>query len=498
MQEKSYLAIDLKSFYASVECVERGLDPLTTNLVVADESRTDKTICLAVSPALKARGIPGRPRLFEVRQKVAEINERRVLAAPALKFYGKSADDTELRANPSLAVDFIIAVPQMAHYMDCSAGVYQTYLKYVAPEDVHVYSIDEVFIDATPYLNTYKCTARELAMRMIRDVLERTGVTATAGVGTNLFLAKVAMDIVAKHMPPDKDGVRIAELNEQSFREQLWEHRPLTDFWRIGPGIARRLASNGMYTMGDIARCSLGKASDRLNEELLFKLFGVSAELLIDHAWGYEPCTIAAIKAYKPSTTSISSGQVLHRPYRYEEARLIVREMTDSLVLDLVEQEMMTDRLGLALGYDIENAAPGMGYEGPTERDGYSRTVPKPANGTAALRDYTNSTKEIAAAMEQLFDRIADPTLTVRRVTVSANRLVSEQEIARRPTQLSLFETPEDAERRAAAQAREKARQKTILELRRRYGKNAVLKGMNLEEAATMRDRNAQVGGHKA
>ena len=310
-QKKQYLAIDLKSFYASVECVERGLDPLTTNLVVADESRTDKTICLAVSPALKAYGIPGRPRLFEVRQKVEEINRRRLMRAPRGKFTGASWEAPELRANPNLSLDFIVATPQMSHYMDCSAGVYQTYLKYVAPEDIHVYSIDEVFIDVTPYLNTYKCTAHELAMRMIRDVLNRTGVTATAGIGTNLYLAKVAMDIVAKKLPADKDGVRIAELDERSYRERLWDHRPLTDFWRIGHGIARKLETNGMFTLGDVARCSLGKAHERLNENLLYRLFGINAELLIDHAWGYEPCTIAEIKAYKPQANSLSSGQVL-------------------------------------------------------------------------------------------------------------------------------------------------------------------------------------------
>ena len=497
MEQKSYLAIDLKSFYASVECVERGLDPLQTNLVVADESRTDKTICLAVSPALKAWGIPGRPRLFEVKQQVAEINARRRCSAPGGSFTGKSWDAAELAANPALELDFLVAVPQMGHYMDCSAGVYQTYLNYVAPEDIHVYSIDEVFIDAMPYLGTWHCTPRELAMKMIRDVLARTGVTATAGIGTNLYLAKIAMDIVAKHIPADKDGVRIAELDELSYREQLWDHLPLTDFWRIGPGIAKKLASNGMHTMGDIARCSVGKAGDRLNENLLFRLFGVNAELLIDHAWGYEPCTIAAIKAFKPAVNSLSSGQVLFRPYRFEEARLIVREMTDSLILDLIDKGLMTNQIGLGIGYDIENVGKQEGYRGQVERDGYGRTMPKGANGTASLGAYTASTKEILAAMDHLFEQIADPALTIRRITVAANRVLSEQFISARPMQLSLFETPAELEDAESARRREKSRQKTILEIRKRYGKNAIVKGMNLEEAGTAMERNEQVGGHR-
>ena len=497
MGQKAYLAIDLKSFYASVECVERGLDPLTTNLVVADESRTDKTICLAVSPALKAWGIPGRPRLFEVKQKVAEINARRLCAAPGGKFTGASTEAPELAADPGLALDFLVAVPQMERYMACSAGVYQTYLNYVSPADIHVYSIDEVFIDVTPYLGVYRCTARELAMRMIRDVLARTGVTATAGIGTNLYLCKVAMDIVAKHLPADRDGVRIAELDEQSYREQLWDHQPLTDFWRVGRGIARKLAANGIYTMGDLARCSLGKASDRLNEHLLYKLFGVNAELLIDHAWGQESCTIAAIKAYRPSANSISSGQVLHRPYRYEEAELIVREMADALVLDLVEKGLMTNQIGLALGYDVENAEKLSGYRGPTERDWYGRTMPKGVNGTESFSRYTASTREITQAMLRIFRRIADPALTVRRITVAANRVLPEREVSARPAQLSLFETPAELEQADAVRAREKSRQKAILEIRKRYGKNAIVKGMNLEEAGTAMDRNDQVGGHR-
>ncbi len=500
-QKKQYLAIDLKSFYASVECVERGLDPLTTNLVVADESRTDKTICLAVSPALKAYGIPGRPRLFEVRQKVEEINQRRLMRAPRGKFTGASWEAPELRANPNLSLDFIVATPQMSHYMDCSAGVYQTYLKYVAPEDIHVYSIDEVFIDVTPYLNTYKCTAHELAMRMIRDVLNRTGVTATAGIGTNLYLAKVAMDIVAKKLPADKDGVRIAELDERSYRERLWDHRPLTDFWRIGHGIARKLEANGMFTLGDVARCSLGKAHERLNENLLYRLFGINAELLIDHAWGYEPCTIAEIKAYKPQANSLSSGQVLFRPYAFDEARLIVREMADMMVLDLVDKGLLTDQLVLYIGYDIENLkiiAGSPEFGGTVVRDWYGRSMPKGANGSVNLSGHTASEKEIVPAAVALFERIADPGLTVRRITIAANHVLPESVVEARPVQLSLFDSPEAQEARAEEQQKEKKKQQAILEIRKKYGKNAIVKGMNLQEAGTAMDRNQQVGGHKA
>ena len=500
-RQKQYIAIDLKSFYASVECVERGLDPLRTLLVVADESRTEKTICLAVSPALKAYGIPGRPRLFEVIEKVRKINERRLIQAPSKAFRGRSADADELQADPGLKLDFIIARPQMAHYMDCSAGVYQTYLQYIAPEDIHVYSIDEVFIDATPYLRTYGCTARELAMRMIRDVLGRTGVTATAGIGTNLFLCKVAMDIVAKHMPPDQDGVRIAELDPRSFREQLWDHRPLTDFWRIGYGTARKLETHGMFTLGDVARCSLGKAHERLNENLLYKLFGINAELLIDHAWGYEPCTIADIKAYRPQTKSLCSGQVLHRPYAFEETRLIVREMTDLLALDLVEKGLMTNQLVLSVGYDVENLKQREGasaYGGAVVRDYYGRSIPKGVHGSVNLGEYTASDRVLTAAAVDLFVRIADPALTVRRVMIAANRLEKEEDLQAAPTQLSLFDTPEEQAARARAAEKERARQKTILALRKRYGKNAVVKAMNLQEAGTTMDRNEQVGGHKA
>ena len=500
-RQQQYLAIDLKSFYASVECVERGLDPLNAMLVVADESRTDKTICLAVSPALKAYGIPGRPRLFEVKQAVERINARRLSDAPGRVFTGVSAQADRLRADPRLKLEPIVATPQMAHYMDCSAGIYQTYLKYVAPEDIHVYSIDEVFIDVTPYLNTYKCTARELAIRMIRDVLARTGITATAGIGTNLFLCKVAMDIVAKKLPADADGVRIAELDEQSFKEQLWEHRPLTDFWRIGRGISRRLAANGLYTMGDIARCSLGKAHERHNEALLYKLFGVNAELLIDHAWGYEPCTIAAIKAYRPKGSSLSVGQVLHRPYSFADTRLIVREMADSLVLDLVEKGLATDQLVLSVGYDIENLKSPearSSFSGAVSRDWYGRSVPEGVHGSQNLGGYTASTRTLTEAAVQLFERIADPSLTVRRLYVVANHVREEAKLAEQPVQLSLFEDPEAQAEQAARAAKERRQQEAILAIRKRFGKNAVVKAMNLQEAGTAMDRNQQVGGHKA
>ena len=500
-RQQQYLAIDLKSFYASVECVERGLDPLNAMLVVADESRTDKTICLAVSPALKAYGIPGRPRLFEVKQAVERINARRLSDAPGRVFTGVSAQADRLRADPRLKLEPIVAAPQMAHYMDCSAGIYQTYLKYVAPEDIHVYSIDEVFIDVTPYLNTYKCTARELAVRMIRDVLARTGITATAGIGTNLFLCKVAMDIVAKKLPADADGVRIAELDEQSFKEQLWEHRPLTDFWRIGRGISRRLAANGLYTMGDIARCSLGKAHERHNEALLYKLFGVNAELLIDHAWGYEPCTIAAIKAYRPKGSSLSVGQVLHRPYSFADTRLIVREMADSLVLDLVEKGLATDQLVLSVGYDIENLKSPearSSFSGAVSRDWYGRSVPEGVHGSQNLGGYTASTKTVTEAAVKLFERIADPSLTVRRLYVVANHVREEAKLAEQPVQLSLFEDPEAQAEQAAREAKERRQQEAILAIRKRFGKNAVVKAMNLQEAGTAMDRNQQVGGHKA
>ena len=503
MPERSYIAIDLKSFYASVECMQRGLDPMTTNLVVADESRTEKTICLAVSPSLKSYGVPGRPRLFEVVQKIKAVNNQRKWKAPKKTLVGESNNNTELQARPELAVSYIVAPPQMAKYMEVSTQIYNVYLKYISPEDIHVYSIDEVFIDATHYLGTYKCTAHELAIRMIRDVLATTGITATAGIGTNMFLCKVAMDIVAKKMPADKDGVRIAELDEMSFRQQLWNHRPLTDFWRVGKGYAKKLEENGMFTLGDVALESMNERG----EDRLYKLFGVNAELLIDHAWGWEPCTIAEIKKYKPSTNSLGSGQVLHCPYDNEKARLIVHEMTDLLVLDLVEKHLVTDQLVLTVGYDIENLTdPKISkyYTGPVTTDHYGRKIPKHAHGTVNLERQTSSTRIIVEAMLGLFDRIVDKKLLVRRVNISANRVVSESSVSTSAPmeQLDLFTDYEELERKQkaeqAALVREKKAQKAIIELRKKYGKNAVLKGMNLQEGATTKDRNEQVGGHKA
>lgn len=504
--ERSYIAIDLKSFYASVECVERGLDPLTTNLVVADSSRTEKTICLAVSPSLKAYGIGGRARLFEVVQRIEQVNTQRKHKAPNRTFTGKSSNAPELNSNPALAVDYIIAPPQMAHYMEVSTRIYQIYLKYIAPEDIHVYSIDEVFIDATAYLQTYGLTAHQLAVKMIKEVLKETGVTATAGIGTNMYLAKIAMDIVAKKMPADKDGVRIAELDEMSYRRQLWNHRPLTSFWRVGKGYAAKLEENGLFTMGDIARCSLGGKYDFHNEDLLYKLFGVNAELLIDHAWGWEPCTIADIKAYKPENNSISSGQVLQCPYDFEKGKLIVREMTDLLVLDLVDKGLVADQMVLTVGYDIENLTDPfkrMQYSGQITTDHYGRQVPKSAHGSINLGRYTSSTRIITDKVMELYDRIVDPKLTVRRMYVVANHVIDEGSIKEpQSEQLDLFTDYEELEKQRAEEAeklsREKNMQKALLEIKKKYGKNAVLKGMNLEEGATTIERNGQVGGHKA
>lgn len=499
MDNRTYIAIDLKSFYASVECVERGLDPLNTNLVVADASRTEKTICLAVSPSLKAYGIPGRARLFEVVQKVKEANAGRRYKAPRRTLTEKSAIASELKANPALELDYIVAPPQMAHYMEVSTKIYQTYLKYVAPEDIHVYSIDEVFIDATYYLKTYKLTPREMTMMLIRDVLKTTGITATAGIGTNLFLAKIAMDIQAKHTEADKDGVRIAELDEMSYRRLLWSHKPLTDFWRVGRGYATKLEAIGLYTMGDVARFSLH------NAEKLYKLFGINGELLIDHAWGYEPCTIEDIKSYKPSTNSISSGQVLQCPYPYDKAKLIVREMTELLVLDLVQKHLVTDQIVLDVGYDIENLAGSKpSYNGEVTTDRYGRKVPKYAHGTAHIKRQTSSTMLIMDAMMELFDRIVDKSLTVRRINVTACKLVDESTANDAPhfEQLDLFTDVEAEEKKQAqeqeALEREKRIQKAVIDLREKYGKNAVLKGMNLQDGATTVSRNKQIGGHKA
>ena len=474
---RTYIAIDLKSFYASVECAERGLDALTTNLVVADESRTDKTICLAVSPSLKSYGIPGRGRLFEVKQRVREVNAERARKA---RLTAKSTDNTAVQADPHLALDFLIAVPRMALYMEVSAKIYEVYLKYVSSEDIHVYSIDEVFIDVTDYLPLYGLTAHELARRMIQDVLATTHITATAGIAPNLYLAKVAMDIEAKHSPADKDGVRIAELTERTYREKYWTHRPLTDFWRVGRGIATRLEKNGMYTMGDVARCSLR------SEEVLYRLFGVNAELLIDHAWGWEPCTMAAIKSYRPSGHSLSSGQVLSAPYPFEKGRIIVREMTDLLALDLVSKHLVTDQMILHIGYDTESLS--AEYQGDVEADWYGRNVPKPAHGSVNLGRQTSSTTLIADAVMDLYDRIVDRRLYIRRVYVVANHVIDESKVE--GVQLDLFEETVDT-------SRERSRQEAILEIRRKFGNNAILTGIDFEEGATTRERNNQIGGHR-
>ena len=507
MRERTYLAVDLKSFYASVECVERGLDPLTTNLVVADLSRTEKTICLAVTPPLKAWGISGRARLFEVVQRVKEVNAQRQRQAPGRQFTGSSSSDPELKADPSLAVDYIVAPPRMAHYMEWSTRVYNVYLKYIAPEDIINYSIDEVFMDVTNYLGTYGLSARDLAMRIILDVLETTGITATAGIGPNLYLCKIAMDIWAKRIPPDKNGVRIAQLTEKSYRHNLWAHRPLTDFWRVGPGYAKKLEAEGLYTMGDIARCSIGKPTDYYNEELLYKLFGVNAELLIDHAWGWEPCTIADVKAYKPETKSIGGGQVLQCPYPYEKTRIVVREMADQLALELVDKGLVTDQLTLTVGYDIENLTDPerrKNYRGEVKADRYGRSIPKHAHGTANLEEYTASTKRIIAAALELYDRIIDRDLLARRLTISAGRVLPEAEAPQKKAfeQLDLFTNyaavQEQQAQEAAALEREKKVQRAMLDIKKRFGKNAILKGMNFQEGATAKDRNRQIGGHKA
>ena len=504
-ETRTYIAIDLKSFYASVECSERGLNPLTTNLVVADPSRTEKTICLAVTPALKAYGVSGRARLFEVVEKVKEINARRLSSAPGRRFTGSSCDAEELARDPSLALDYIVAPPRMRYYMQYSGGIFNIYLKYVAPEDIHVYSVDEVFMDVTGYLSTYRMTARELAVKMIREVLHATGITATAGIGSNLYLAKIAMDIVAKKAPADEDGVRIAELDEIRYRKLLWTHRPLTDFWRVGQGYARKLEANGLRTMGDIARCSLGGENDYYNESLLYRLFGVNAELLIDHAWGWEPCTIADIKAYKPESNSLSSGQVLAVPYEFAKARLVTREMTDLLVLDLVKKGLVTDQMVLTVGYDVENLADPArraAYKGEVTVNYYGRPVPKHAHGTAGLGGHTSSTRTITDAVMALFDRVVDPDLLVRRINVVANNILPEADLRGSGEQMDLFSdaavTEESRPAKSSDPRRERRRQEAVLAIQRRYGKNAILKGMNLEEGATARERNRQIGGHKA
>ncbi len=499
-EEHVYIAIDLKSFYASVECVERGLDPLDTHLVVADRTRTDKTICLAVTPSLKALGVPGRPRLFEVEQRVRAVNQARMAKAPGHSLQGVSCSARELAANHSLGLDFVTAMPRMAHYIRCSTQVYQVYLRHLAPEDILVYSIDEVFLDVTAYLSRHGLTAVQMARLLLAEVLAETGVTATAGIGPNLYLAKVAMDIVAKHAEPDRDGARVAELDVESYRRRLWTHRPLTDFWRVGPATARHLAENGMHTMGDVCRCSLRRM------DLLYRLFGVNAELLIDHAWGWEPCTIADARAYVPQNRSLSSGQVLMEPYAWDRARVIVREMTEELALQLVEKRLAAGQITLTIGYDTGNLG-GRGtaphYRGPVSTDHYGRQRPAHAHGTRSLDEPTSSAALLVAAALDIYDHVTDPGLTVRRVTVDAGKVADEREQCRRPVlkPLSLVDHEREAREREAERrraARERRVQEAVLDIRRRFGKNAILKGVSFEEGATGRSRNEQIGGHRA
>lgn len=499
MKERTYIAIDLKSFYASVECVARGLDPLTTHLVVADISRTEKTICLAVTPSLKEYGISGRARLFEVVKEVKNINNQRRRKAPARQFTGKSFLKDELQNNPSLELDYIVAVPRMELYEKISAQIVSIYQQFVSPDDIHVYSIDEVFMDVTDYLKCYKITAHELARKMIREVLSKTGITATVGIGTNLYLCKIAMDIVAKHIPADRDGVRIAELNEMSYRNQLWGHRPLTDFWRIGHGYADKLEKYGLFTMGDIAYCSLR------NEPLLYKLFGINAELLIDHAWGYEPCTISDIKKYVPSAKSLGSGQVLMSPYRFEKGKLIAREMADALVLEMVQKRFVTDQIALYVGYDtscFENEGVLREYGGEIVTDAYGRKKPKSVHGSLNLGGYSCSSRLIMQAVSDLYERLVDKALFVRRIGVTATHIVDKDHIPdAKPKQLDLFTdySAEEEKRQTEAVLLEKERkiQEAVISVHQKFGKNAIVRGMNLEEGATTIERNNQIGGHK-
>ena len=510
---RRYVGIDAKSFYASVECVERHLNPLTTNLVVADESRTEKTICLAVSPALKAHGVPGRPRLFEVIQKVRDTNRNRLnegIRSGAIKrdqqtgryhFSGASFDDEALKSDPSLEISYIIAPPRMRLYEEYSSRIYATYLKYVAPEDILVYSIDEVFIDVTDYLHTYGMTAHELTMTMIRDVLYNTGITATAGIGTNLYLAKVAMDIVAKKAKPDKDGVRIAELDEMKYRQLLWSHRPLTDFWRIGGGISAKLESMQLFTMGDVARASLNP----FMEERLYKTFGINAELIIDHAWGWEPVTMDVIKHYRPSTTSLSSGQVLHCPYDFEKGQLIVREMTELLAQDMVRKHVVTRQVVLNIGYDRESLTGDRerNYSGPVALDHYGRKVPRHAHGTGNIDHYTSSARVLTDTVVEIYNRVVHKDLLIRRVNIAVCNLIPEDEIPdEKPVQMDMFTDYEEIDRNRremrATEERERKLQRITLAMQDKYGKNAILKGMNLVEGGTTIERNGQIGGHKA
>ncbi|WP_418879181.1 DNA methylase [Waltera sp.] len=513
-QSHTYIAMDLKSFYASVECVDRGLDPLNTNLVVADASRTQKTICLAVSPSLKSYGIPGRARLFEVISKVREVNAMRKVRSPGGRFLGKSTFADELQRHPELEVGFVTATPRMARYLEYSTQIYNIYLKYIAPEDIHVYSIDEVFLDVTQYLKTYGMTARELASRIATEILEKKGLTATAGIGTNLYLCKIAMDIVAKHMEPDDNGVRIAELDEISYRELLWDHRPLTDFWRVGAGYRKKLEAAGMFTMGDVARCSIGGLGDYYNEDLLYRMFGINAELLIDHAWGYEPVTMDLIKSYRPETNCISSGQVLHCATDFMQAKIVVREMAEQLAMDLVEKKLVTDQIVLTVGYDIDNLKiPEIAdhYHGEITVDRYGRSVPKHAHGTGNLDAMTASVSRITEITMGLYERIVDPMLLTRRITLVANHLKDADSVKEEPfyEQMDLFsggflQTGQKETSRETKQLekerleKEKHLQEAMLSVKSKYGKNAILKAADLQEGATTIDRNRQIGGHKA
>lgn len=495
--DKIYIAIDLKSFYASVECQERGLNPLTTNLVVADNSRTEKTVCLAVSPSLKQYGIGGRARLYEVIEKVKEINEQRKMKAPRHTFTCSSYDDLALKDNSDLELTYIVAPPRMSYYMKYSTDIYKIYLKWFSAEDIYVYSIDEVFIDVTHYLKTYDMTPRELATKVIKNVLNETGITATCGIGTNLYLCKIAMDIVAKHITPDENGVRIAGLDEKAYRKFLWSHKPLTDFWRVGRGIAKKLEDNKIYTMGDIARTSIK------NEELLYKLFGINAELLIDHSWGYEPCTIESIKSYKPVTNSISSGQVLHRPYNYEETKLIVKEMTELLTLDLVKKNLITSKLVLTIGYDVENIKNSNirnAYNGEITLDHYGRKVPKHSHGTINIDHKTSSTKIITQKVIELYDNIINKNLLVRRLNLTACDVVNEDDYKniQNYEQINFFIDYSEIEKQRKKEHSEKELQKAVLTIKSKYGKNAILKGMNFLESGTTIERNEQIGGHKS
>ncbi len=505
MAEKQYIAIDLKSFYASVECADRGFDPMDVNLVVADESRTDKTICLAVSPALKAFGVPGRPRLFEAKQRVAEVNRERRKRAPGGQFSGASVSAAALAADPSLSLDFVTATPRMAHYMEQSRKIVEIYLRHVSMDDLLVYSIDEVFIDATPYLHARRQTAHEFAVTLIREVLRETRITATAGIGTNLYLAKIAMDVMAKKMPADRDGVRIAELDERSYRENLWCHRPLTDFWRVGRGIAKKLEQNGMFTMGDVARCSEGK-NGFYNADLLYRLFGVNAELLIDHAWGWEPTRIADCKAYTPESKSLSSGQVLPRPYTAEEGRIVVREMADLLAEDLVRKGLVADQVVLDVNYDASNLSDpdrAAEYDGPVKADYYGRQAPQRVHGSCNLGRHLSSSERISRAVCEIYDRIVDKNLTVRRFNLAVTHVLpaAEAATADAPAQVSLFDAPAsgapEQEAEDAALEKERRMQQTLIALRDKFGKNAVIKGLNMQQGATATERNEQVGGHR-